>query len=402
MWPVYARAARRHRRTLVRETRVVSVVGSFGKTSTTRAVAVALGLEPPESGANCYIPLAKRILGIRPGDRHAAVEVGISHPGQMAGFARVVQPDIVVVTTIGNTHQENLHTLENTSHEKGFMIRALPASGLAVLNGDNPHVLRMADWTRARVVTFGMGPDNDVRASDVHVDPPKGTRFTLHVDGESRDVTLPLLGKPTVYAALAAVAVARAEGRCLEDVLRALSRLLAAPGRLQLLELGDVVVLRDDQKGSLDSTFVALDVFERLPAERKIVTLHQPNDEQDPDEIAFPPLGARLAEIADRLLFLGTPARFEQLIRGAGGREPAGGAWQRLDIDMVQVLERLPPLRAGDALLLKGPMTSRFHRVLLGLSGRAVRCRAPRCDARLKCDRCPMLERGWGGRRIVI
>ena len=68
LWPVYARAARRHRRTLVRETRVVSVVGSFGKTSTTRAVAVALGLEPPESGANCYIPLAKRILGIRPGD----------------------------------------------------------------------------------------------------------------------------------------------------------------------------------------------------------------------------------------------------------------------------------------------------------------------------------------------
>ena len=82
-WPLLSRLAIVHRRTLARKTRVVAVVGSFGKTTTARAVSVSLGREPhPRVGFNFLGFLADAVLRIRPRDRHAVIEVGIAGPGE--------------------------------------------------------------------------------------------------------------------------------------------------------------------------------------------------------------------------------------------------------------------------------------------------------------------------------
>jgi UDP-N-acetylmuramoyl-tripeptide--D-alanyl-D-alanine ligase len=410
-WPVVRRAAALHRQTRGRRCRVVAVVGSFGKTTTARGAAAALGLDAAEVPAgNAYLAIARRILGIRPADRHLVVEAGITHPGQMAEYAGVVQPDVTVVTWIGNTHQDALRTLDNTAREKGDMVRALPSDGVAILNGDDPRVRAMAGWTRAPTITFGTGGDNDVRATDIDADPVLGTRFTLHIDGSRHDVRLRLIGRHMVYPALAAIAVAHAEGRSVDHILPALARLPQTPGRMELIRLcGGVLLLRDDRKSSLESVHLALDTFERLPVKRRVVVLHEPTDEQAPDGIVFPPLGRRLAGIADRLFFMGSPERFRQIRLGAGGSrgEPRGSRgeplWHRLDPDVIEVLDRLKPtLQEGDGLLIKGPRSGRLDRILLGLQGRTVRCRAPECDAPILCPACPMLEPGWDRRRVVI
>jgi UDP-N-acetylmuramyl pentapeptide synthase len=81
----------------------------------------------------------------------------------------------------------------------------LPASGAAVLNGDDPNVMWMKEKTRTRVVTFGVGAECDVRADEVRLDWPRGTRFHLTAFGEERDVAVRLLGRHTIYAILAAI-----------------------------------------------------------------------------------------------------------------------------------------------------------------------------------------------------
>ena len=64
------------------------------------------------------------------------------------------------------------------------------------------------------------------------------------------------------------------------------------------------------------------------------------------------------------------------------------------------VREELGP---GDVVLIKGRNNQRFERVALALQGRRVVCDIPVCRAvpRLRCASCPMLERGWAGRRVV-
>src|SRR5262245_6889901 len=91
-WPVLAPPAALYRRTVARRTRLVAVTGTFGKTTTTRAVMAALGqsgpLRPNYGGF-----VAAALLGVRPGQRQAVLEIGISAPGDMARYASVIRPD---------------------------------------------------------------------------------------------------------------------------------------------------------------------------------------------------------------------------------------------------------------------------------------------------------------------
>jgi hypothetical protein len=87
-WPVMSRLAAAWRRTALRRTRLVAVVGSYGKTTTTRAIAQVLArpLGPRiELNDKSFIPLA--LLGTEPGAPHAVIEVGIDHRGQMTVVA---------------------------------------------------------------------------------------------------------------------------------------------------------------------------------------------------------------------------------------------------------------------------------------------------------------------------
>jgi UDP-N-acetylmuramoyl-tripeptide--D-alanyl-D-alanine ligase len=158
VWPMMSRLARLYRRTIARRTRVVAVVGSFGKSTTMRAVAAALAAPQPTSmTANAWTSVAMAILRIRPTQRHAVIEVGIGGRGQMDPYARLLRPNLTVVTSIGSEHHGSLGSLEVTRAEKVRMIAAMPASGITVLNGDDPNVLWMRPmlergWGRHRVI----------------------------------------------------------------------------------------------------------------------------------------------------------------------------------------------------------------------------------------------------------
>ncbi|MCK4513568.1 hypothetical protein KAW64_17590, partial [bacterium] len=130
---------------------MIAVVGSYGKTTTTRAVMAALGL-PAERhvGRNAGASL---LVGLLRGGLRAAyrvIEVGIAAPGDMVRAASRVRPDMVVVTCIDSEHHLSFGTLERTRQEKAAMLRILSEDGLAVLNGDDPNVLWMGGETAAR------------------------------------------------------------------------------------------------------------------------------------------------------------------------------------------------------------------------------------------------------------
>ena len=274
-WPLLSQVASLYRRTLARKTRIVTVVGSFGKTTTARAVVAALGGQsPPDIQQNAWSFVAHRLLHIRPHQRHAVIEVGIDGRGQMKAYGRMMRPDITIVTSIGSEHNRSLGTLKATRAEKSEMVRSLPQSGTAVLNGDDPNVRWMKKRTRAQVITFGFNEMNDMRASDVILDWPHGTRFKLHVDAQTHNLRIRLIGRHMVYPILAAVAVALSEGFRLEQILPALEALPPTPGRLQPMRLASgAYVLRDDYKSTLETIEAALDVFSQIPAHRRIVVL---------------------------------------------------------------------------------------------------------------------------------
>ena len=395
-WPLLGLAAACYRRTLLRRTRVVCVVGSFGKTTATRAIAAALGL--PEAGGwgNARGQIALALLRARPGQRHVVLEVGIAGPGEMRRHPPVLRPDVAVVTGIGSEHSRSLGSLDATRHEKAEMVRALGADGVAVLNGDDPHVRWMRGETRARVVTYGLGAGVDVHAADVALEWPHGTRFRLHSPAGAHAVRVRLVGRPGVYAALAAAAVAVAEGRPLDLALRALGQLAPTPGRLDPVALpGGAYLLRDDYKSPAETIDAALDLLAEIPAARRLAVLGAVSEPMGPPRPLYRRLGMRLGRIASRAVFVG----FDDVRSYRAGARAAGMPADAL-VDAGRSVHRAAAaiardLRPGDVVLVKGRDTQKLDRVSLLLQGRTVCCARVECHVRLiRCDQCPLLERG--------
>jgi UDP-N-acetylmuramyl pentapeptide synthase len=400
-WPVVRAAAGFYRRVVVRRPRVVAVVGSVGKTTTTRAVMAVLDLAETrrvESNYLCQAGLA--LLGVRPGDRWAAIEVAIRRPGEMAPCAAMLRPDVAVVTRIASEHRTSLGTLEATRREKVPMVEALPRSGLAVLNGDDPNVLWMAGRTKARVVTYGFGAACDVRADAVRLDWPRGTRFRLHLAGRTRQVRVRLIGRHMVYPVLAASAVAWAEGVDLDAALARLEGLAPTAGRMEPVPLpSGAVVLRDDLKNPLETAEAALDVLAEVPARRRIVVLGMVAEPPEPLGPMYRRLGARLGKAAAQVIFCGPRRCLGPLRTGAVGAGLDRGQVVHAGWSVREALRALPAdLGPGDVVFIKGPREARLERVAAALAGHDVGCNRGRCSVRMvPCTACPAFRGAGGG-----
>lgn len=402
-YPALRVGAALRRRLLTADVRLVAVIGSFGKTTTARAVTAALGLPPnPTIEYNSSIGAVRNLNRLRPNHRHGVLEIGISKPGQMAGYASLTRPDIVVVTCIGSEHNRSLGSLERTREEKAEMLRTVPSGGLAVVNADDDHALWMARQTRARVVTFGERDGADVAARDVRIDWPRGTAFCLDVAGVRRAVRSRLLGRHSIGALLAAAAVASQEGFGLDGIVAALESFAPTPGRMQVEALANGAwLVRDDFKSSLETIERALSTLAEIPARRRVAVLGEVSEPPGRQGDVYRALGARLAASADAAVFVGGNYR-----RWASGAAAAGMDRAHLvdaGRDVSRAADQARELTGpGDVVLVKGRDTQRLDRVSLALLEQPVGCTISSCSLRtVRCERCPMLESGWKDGRGV-
>ncbi|MGA7876420.1 MAG: UDP-N-acetylmuramoyl-tripeptide--D-alanyl-D-alanine ligase [Desulfoferrobacter sp.] len=406
LWPLLRRLAGLYRRILLRKTKIAAVIGSYGKSTTTRALSAALHKKTADtSNSNSWSGLALTLLSIRPWEEHRALEVGISSGGWMKIYSQMIKPDIVVVTSIGIEHHRSLGTLENTRSEKAEMLRSLSSAGVAILNGDDPNVSWMAGQTSARVVTFGFGSHNDVTASEYSLAWPDGNRFTVHTEAGSGVVSSRLFGRHMVYPILAGVATGLVEGFDLNTILPAVEGLKPTQGRLQKIQLHNgAIVLRDDFKASLETIESALSTLSEIPAKRRIVCLGEVEDSPGSRGPVYRSLGEQLAGAASKAVFICSRKSFRDYRVGAmlSGMPQedliyAGNNWSTVH---AQLQKDLSP---GDAVLLKGRGSQRLERIALALEGKSVHCALISCSIGYgTCSLCPMLERGWKRQKNTI
>jgi len=396
-WPLVNLLAHLHRRLIAGSTTRIAVVGSMGKTTATQAIRLALDLEgfaqvKPNFGGF----LGLEMLRVKPSQPTAVFEVGISGPGQMRRYAKLIRPSVVVFTGVGSDHRRSLGTVEETIREKSEMLRVLDPSGVVVVNGDDPLALRAAESSPARIVTFGFGPENVVRAGEVVLDWPRGSRFSVTVGDSTWDVETGLIGRHMAYPALAACAVGRELGLDLDAVVDRLRALRPVPGRMQPVPIpGGGYLLRDDYKSTVESTEAALETLASIPARRRIVVLGGLTDQPKKHRPAQRRIGKMVGEIADHLVIMGNTKRHFAAGAGTGGLE--GSAVATFGRDLQGALDYLRSMiQEGDVVLVKGRRTLRIDRLSIGLAGADIGCRIPECDANsMPCDICPMLGRGW-------
>ena len=101
---------------------VVGITGSNGKTVIKEWIAQALPLDvklfrSPKS-YNSQLGAALSLLMIEGDEDVALIEAGISRPDEMSRLERMIRPDIAILTSVGDAHQENFITVEEKTIEK--------------------------------------------------------------------------------------------------------------------------------------------------------------------------------------------------------------------------------------------------------------------------------------------
>ncbi|MEP6480765.1 MAG: UDP-N-acetylmuramoyl-tripeptide--D-alanyl-D-alanine ligase [Rhodoglobus sp.] len=338
---------------------VVAVTGSNGKTTTKnmlRAVFESEGATvAPWGSFNNHVGAPISMLAIDYDTRYLVVEMGASAIGEISQLISIVTPDVGIVLKVGLAHVGEFGGPDAVETAKSEMVTDLPPTAVAVLNADDPRVVRMAAKTAATVVWFGLAGSADVRADDIEAT-ASGTAFTLESAGVQRRVQLKILGEHHVMNALAAIAAARALGVPPERSVPAIEALVRAERwRMEVLERADgVVVINDAYNASPDSMAAALKTLAQITRndQRSVAVLGEMAElgeyaDEEHDRIGR--LAVRLN--VQKLIVVGHNARH---IHNAAGLE---GSWDGESV-LVETADEAydllrDQLREGDVVLVK-------------------------------------------------
>lgn len=348
---------------------VVAITGSNGKTSTKELTHTILSADRDclknEGNLNNEFGLPLTLLRRETSHRAAVLELGMNHRGEIARLAAIARPNIGVITNVGTAHIEFLGSQERIALEKGDLLEALPQSGTAVLNADDPLVLQQQGRMQGRVVTFGRSEQADFRADRIHFDPEGAFEFRLTTPQGEVSLRVPGWAETTVDNTLAAVAAALTAGASLTDAQNSLNDFEPVPGRMVCLRLKHGAHLIDDTyNANPQSMRSALESLVRLKGSgRSIAVLGEMGELGPESDEAHKAAGRLAAELGVDLLFaLGGQAR--NLMEGATA---AGMSKQSIHAgsDQEEVGVRIGSIvKSDDWILVKGSRAMQMERVV--------------------------------------
>ena len=261
---------------------LIAVTGSNGKTTVTQMIASILrahaGLDAlsTQGNFNNDIGVPLTLLNLRAHHRIAVVELGMNHPGEIAGLARMAQPSVALVNNAQREHQEFMRTVEAVARENGAVLQALPDSGVAVFPADEAHTAVWQGLSLARAQkTFALTAGDAQVSAAVVLWQAGAWHFTLKTAEGTAPIRLHIAGRHNVKNALAASACALAAGVPLAAVAQGLQAFEPVKGRSRALQVaaahGDITVVDDTYNANPDSVRAAIDVLAELPGPRLLV-----------------------------------------------------------------------------------------------------------------------------------
>jgi len=229
--------------------RSIVVAGTHGKTTTSSLVGWTLtsgGLDPSV--------LVGGITGnfnssYRLGEGRAFVIEGDEYDSaffdKTAKFLKYL-PDVAIVGNLEYDHADIYPDMDALRLAFRRFVNLVPRRGLLLVGSDSSEAMALAAGARSKVETFGLGSDATWQAHEI-ASTSEGMRFSVRRRGEPyARIELPLFGEFNVRNALAAIAVADAEGLSPPAVVEALRQFKGVKRRLQLRGTAADVAVYDD------------------------------------------------------------------------------------------------------------------------------------------------------------
>jgi UDP-N-acetylmuramoyl-tripeptide--D-alanyl-D-alanine ligase len=341
---------------------VMAITGSSGKTTakdlTAAVLASKYSVVKTQGNLNNEIGCPLSLLRMDATTRHAVIEMGANHAGEIAALCRIARPDEAAVTIVAPAHLEGFGSIEGVARAKAEIVADLAPGGMFYVNVDNPWCLAMADRHDGPKMYFGTHGDvvlrncffDDVGEMVLDIDPVGVLRLPLAVRAHATNVLL-------------AVAVALRHG--IEEIHAPLRAACAALSRFKTLTVGPLTVLDDAYNANPASMAAALEALaDRRVAGARIAVLGEMLELGAAAGDLHREVGRAAGRFGVNHLFAHGPHGADMAAAAAEAGVPNARALDDHETIAAEVCRVAAP---GDVLLVKGSRGMRMETVIEAL-----------------------------------
>ncbi len=258
--------------------KVIGITGSYAKTSVKNILQVMLSEKykvcATPSSYNTPLGLSKTILTkLDENDEIFIAEMGAKQKGDILELCKMVSPSVGIVTGIANQHLLTFGTIENIIKTKGELADYVQAnSGNLYVNVDNMNSKLLADGyniSKKLCLNENMGT---VIVENLKTN-KDGSTFSLVANDKKVSCKTILLGEHNVSNIMLAANVAYDFGLSLDDISKAISKLVPITHRLEIVKAGlSYTIIDNAYNSSVEGSKASLKVLSEFEGQKIIIT----------------------------------------------------------------------------------------------------------------------------------
>ena len=274
--------AKKWRETL--DVKVIGITGSNGKTTvkdiTYQLLSSKYKGKKTEGNYNNHIGLPFTLLRLEKDDEFIILEMGMSGFGEIELLGKISNPDISIITNIGESHLEFLHTKENVFKAKTELLPY--TKEVLIINGDDDYLKNINESSLKTVKVLKNNKNiekSNFYYGDINFD-EKGSSFSLEYSEEENEkpqkrlFKTNILGEHNILNLTMAIAVAKQFGIEDKDIEETVKNIKLTDMRFQIIEKGNVTYINDAYNASPASMKKSLETFSEIYNDRiKIAVL---------------------------------------------------------------------------------------------------------------------------------
>ncbi len=303
------------------------------------------------------------------------IEMGVDKPGDMDFILSMTKADLGIFLSISKVHTENFEKLAKDDdnllnlvfEEKAKIIKALDATGWAVLNYDIKMIRDLSKFTKAKIITFGLKEGADVRGKIVELTSDvfkgeiyfKSNRYDIQINNF-------FVNKRTFSTLLAAFTVGITYDIDSKMCINALENLELPPGRMSKIDgIKKILIIDSSYNSSKSSLLEALDNLDLYNDRKKIAVLGDMRELGKESESEHKSVAKRAVEVTDEIVTIGPAMKryfYPEAVKLGFNRNKIhvfDNTWKALYF----IRDKL--IKGGEAILVKGSQNTLFLEIIV-------------------------------------
>lgn len=254
--------------------KVIAVTGSNGKTTTKDMIESVLNTEfkvkKTQGNFNNEIGMPLTILDLDKDTEISILEMGMSGFHEIELLSSIAEPDIAIITNIGESHMQDLGSREGIAQAKSEITIGLKENGTFIYDGDEPLLKPHVDKVhKAKLISIGLKGNNTLTC---HIDDIETEGIAFTING-NESYTLPILGTHNMKNAAIAIAVGHELGLSYDTIKKNINHVKLTGMRMERHQtVENITVINDAYNASPTSMKAAIDTLSSMEG-RKILIL---------------------------------------------------------------------------------------------------------------------------------